>query len=140
MRLKPFLWLILPMLFLSGVLLLTGCQTAPSSTASQAQRTVGKYQVQADLPAQGLKVREETYTLRVTDTSGQPVPGVTRVQVTMPMAGGPSMTAPTTLTPSSTPGTYTVKTEFTMAGDWTLSVKPNSNAEPVALALSVSES
>lgn len=129
--------LLLPV-FAIVALSLAGCSQATSSKTVVA-KTLGNSQAQVLLPSNGLKVQTETYTLKLLGKAGALPSESPQVKVTMPMAGGAPMQAPTTVKPQRTPGMYELTSEFTMAGDWTLQVQPNKSAKPVMLTLPVSE-
>ena len=112
-------------------------QPVRSSVPSPIEKQTTEYHILVDVPNPPLKTQEETYTLQIHDLkANKPVEAPPEVKVEMPMGNTP-MIAPTTVSKGAKPGEFQVKTEFTMAGDWTLLVKPVQSAQAITLTLSV---
>ena len=110
----------------------------PATTSSSPiEKQTADYHVMVTVPNPPLKTQAETYTLTVHDLkANKPLEQAPAVTVEMPMGDTP-MKAPTTIGKGSNPGEFEVKTEFTMAGDWTMQVKPTPTSEAITLTLPV---
>lgn len=109
----------------------------PAATTAPIEKQTADYHVMVSVPNPPLKTQAEAYTLTVHDLkAGKPLAQAPVVTVEMPM-GGTTMKAPTTVSPGANPGEFAVKTEFTMAGDWTMQVKPTASADAITLTLPV---
>jgi hypothetical protein len=126
-------------IYLVGILLLANSPFFPTMAASSIEGRSGPMRLQVLLGSDGLKPRTETYTFRLQTLAGQPFVGKPTVRVSMPMSGSAPMVAPTSVIPIRTPGLYSVKTEFTMAGVWTLQVQPDPSLPPIRVSLPVTE-
>jgi hypothetical protein len=114
----------------------SGQQTATSTQAPIEKQTT-EYHVMVTVPNPPLKTQAETYTLQVHDLkANKPVETPPEVKVEMPMGNTP-MIAPTTVSKGANPGEFLVTTEFTMAGNWTMQVKPVQSTETITLTLPV---
>lgn len=102
---------------------LTACSGGDSATAQKeiAKQRSGDYTVLLLSDTGQLKQGENTYTLEFRKISDNSLVDVGEVQAStqMPMPGMPNMIGDTTVTPSGTPGRYTVKSSLQMKGSWT---------------------
>jgi len=130
-----FIGLFAVVLAIASVVGFSGCQQQASIEGKS-----GQYQVSVHIPDSPLKTRKETYTITVKDIhTSQPMDTESlSVKVTMTMPDH-TMEAPTTVEKLDQSGTYKVTTEFMMAGDWTMEVKPAPSAETVSLKLPVKD-
>ncbi|MBY0451251.1 MAG: FixH family protein [Cyanobacteria bacterium] len=151
MGLKKFMIGFFALFTIGFALIVSGCQrqtdsqsngTLSSVEQAQFQKATDQYQVTLIPDTPPLETKAETYVLQVKDAkTGQPVTAETvDVKVIMPMSGGSPMVAPTTVTKGTQPGEYQVKTEFTMAGDWTVQVTPSESAEAISMTVPVQDS
>lgn len=131
-----------PVLAMAVVFGLTACnqsetRTQPSASSAPIEKQTADYHVAVSIPNPPLKTQAETYTLTVYDLkTNQPLEQAPAVTVEMPMGNTP-MKTPTTISKGANPGEFEVKTEFTMAGNWTMQVKPTPSSEAVTLTLPV---
>jgi hypothetical protein len=110
----------------------------PAATSSAPiEKQTADYQVMVSVPNPPLKTQAEAYTLTIHDLkANKALEQAPTVTVEMPMGDTP-MKAPTTVSKGANPGEFEVKTEFTMAGDWTMQVKPTASANAITLTLPV---
>lgn len=138
--------LFFPLLIILILLGFSGCQKKnlklaltqadfPVSHAHFKKMGMG-FQVAMDLPNTPLKTGEVNYIVSIRDNQGKPVPSIPEVKAEMLMDNIP-MIAPTEIKPGSKPGEYRVKTDFEMAGTWTLKLKSIQVKKPVVFELKV---
>jgi len=83
-------------------------------------------------PAQPLRNKETTYTLRLRDASGNPVNGA-KATLSGQMADGMAVITPLRLTQES--GIYSGRLMFTMEGEWQLRARVVWKGQPLELQL-----
>ncbi len=112
--------------------------STPVEASALIEKQTADYHVAVSVPNPPLKTQEETYTLTIQDLkTHQPLKQDPAVTVEMPM--GDTMTAPTSVSKGANPNEFEVKTRFTMAGDWTMQVKPAPSADTIMLMLPVQQ-
>lgn len=121
----------------SNSLPMKSSQQTASSTQGTIEKQTADYHVMVMVPNPPLKTQAETYTLQIQDLkANKPIEAPPEVKMEMPMGNTP-MIAPTTVSKSTKSGEFQVNTEFTMAGDWILQIKPAQSREAITLTLSV---
>jgi hypothetical protein len=102
-----------------GILLLIASARSPSAGELSAEAQGLRVEL-ASAPAQPLRGTETTYTLRLLNSSGQPVNGA-KATLAGQMADGMAIIIP--LRPAGESGTYSGRAIFTMEGEWQLKVR-----------------
>ena len=112
-------------------LLLFGCKAGsnPEDLKPIQQQKVGDYNISLLSETGTMKQGATTYTLEFRKAAGNQLADVGKVDVSpvMEMAGMAPMMGGADVTPTGTPGRYTVKGNLTMAGLWKLNLRFGEN-------------